>query len=68
MTPAELKAARVAMGFTQAALATAMHVAPSTIRRWEMDPSVKSSRKVNYHAAVIVKHMLFERGIKIEKE
>ncbi len=58
MKPAELKAARVALGMTQAALATALHVSPVTIRRWEMEPSVKSSRKPNKFACQIVKDML----------
>lgn len=68
MKPAEFKAARVAMGFTQAALATSLQVSPSTIRRWEMEPSVKSSRKPNKFAVMIIESMLVKRGIEIERE
>ena len=68
MTPAEFKAARVALGYTQAVLARELEVNPSTIRRWEMEPNVKSSRKPNKFACQIVDHMLASRGIKIERE
>jgi DNA-binding XRE family transcriptional regulator len=68
MRPAQFKAARVALRYTQAALADHLDVSPSTIRRWEMEPSVKSSRKPNKFAVLIVDDMLAKRGIKIERE
>ena len=64
MTPAELKAARVALGYTQAALAEHLGVDASALRRWEMEPDKKSSRKPNKFVVEIVKSMLIAKGIK----
>ena len=37
MTGYQLKAARTTLGYTQATLAKALHVSPSSIARWEMN-------------------------------
>ena len=58
MTPAELKAARVALGYTQAAFADLLGIDPSALRRWEMEPHLKSSREPNKFVVEIVKSML----------
>lgn len=63
MKPAQFKAARVALGYTQAAFAVVLEVDPVTIRRWEMEPNVKSARKPNKHACKWVVSMLIAKGI-----
>jgi len=58
MTPKQLKAARIALGYTQSELATLLDVDPSALRRWEMEPDKPSSRKPNKFVVEIVKSML----------
>ena len=65
MTPSELKAARVALGYTQAELAKHLGVDPSAIRRWEMDRRFPSSRRPNKFVCQIVESMLIARGIEL---
>jgi len=65
MKPAEIKAARKALGYTQAAFAAILEADPSALRRWEMEPDKKSSRKPNKFVVVIVKNMLAARGISL---
>ena len=63
MTPVELKAARVALGYTQEAFAKLLDVDPSALRRWEMEPDKPSSRKPNKFVVEIVKSMLIAEGL-----
>ncbi len=65
MTPAELKAARVALGYTQHRLALILGVDASALRRWEMEPHLKSSRKPNKFVVEIVKSMVIAKGISL---
>lgn len=44
MTPAEFKAARHTLGLTASELGYVLNVDARTIRRWEADPSVETSR------------------------
>lgn len=59
----DFKAARLALNYTQEGFAEALGVSPSTIRRWEMNPTVKSSRKPNKFVWHIVDSMLIARGV-----
>ncbi len=68
MTPADFKAARLELGHTQKSLAAELGVDPSTLRRWEMNPSVKSSSRPNRFAVRIVEEALQKQRRKIEKE
>lgn len=63
MTPAELKAARLALGYTQHRLALILGVDASALRRWEMEPDKSSSRKPNKFVVEIVKTMLIANSL-----
>lgn len=58
MTPAEFKAARKFLGLTQSQLGHILDTNPSTIRRWEMAPDVKSARPPNPVASRVMGWML----------
>jgi len=54
----EFKAARKALGYTQAGLADVLGVDPATIRRWEASPDLKSAVPPKKTAVMVVSAML----------
>ena len=45
MTPDAIRAARTTLGMSGAEFARALGVDPLTVRRWEMDPDKRTSRR-----------------------
>lgn len=55
MTPAEFKSARNALGLSLSQLARLLGVNARTVRKWEADPSIPSSRPPNPTAVRVLK-------------
>ncbi len=63
-TPAQFKEARQTLGLTLKECGAVCNVNPRTIRKWEADPSVKSSRPPHPSACRIMEIELERMGKK----
>jgi DNA-binding transcriptional regulator YiaG len=58
MTPTEIRAARLALGITQAELAKMLNVEARTVRRMESDPAHSTHRKPAVRMARLIRAYL----------